>query len=82
MSPFLLFTLLIGGIYGAAFHIWKGQQVRDLAFYVVVGVIGFALGQLIGNRLGLNLFLIGPVHIFEASLVSWFTLFVGRWLKV
>lgn len=82
MSPYLLFTLLIGGIYGAIFHLWKGRKVADLAFFLGVGVVGFGIGQVLGNQLGLNLFLVGPIHMVEATLVSWLALFVGQWLKV
>ncbi|MFQ5613709.1 MAG: hypothetical protein ACE5H9_16415 [Anaerolineae bacterium] len=82
MSPYLLLSLLFGGIYGAAFHVWKGQSARDLALYLVAGVLGFGLGQLVGNQLGFNLFLIGPVHVVEATLTSWLVLFVTKWLKI
>lgn len=82
MPPYLLLSFLLGGIYGALFHFWQGKTLRDLIIYFLTGIIGFGLGQALGNLLGLNVFLIGPVHVMEATIVSWVSLFVMKWLKV
>jgi hypothetical protein len=82
MSPALFLSALIAGIYGALFHLWRGRTLRELPLYLIASAIGFALGQLVGNLIGLDLFTIGPIHIVEASLGSWVMLFVARWLKV
>lgn len=82
MPPYLLLSFLLGGIYGALFHLWQGKTTRELVIYFLTGIIGFGLGQTLGNLLELTLFLIGPLHIVEATLVSWLTLFIMKWLKV
>jgi hypothetical protein len=82
MPPYLLLSVLLGGLYGVLFHLWRGKTLRDLAIYFLTGIIGFFLGQAAGNLLGLDLFLIGPLHVVEATLVSWLGLFVIKWLKV
>ena len=82
MPPYLLLSFLLGGIYGALFHLWQGKTIRDLVIYFLTGIIGFGLGQVLGNLLELNIFLIGPLHIVEATFVSWLSLFVMKWLKV
>ncbi|MCK6627931.1 MAG: hypothetical protein L6R45_22480 [Anaerolineae bacterium] len=82
MAPYLLLSLLLGGAYGALFHLWRGKNIRELVIYFLTGIIGFGLGQAIGNLLGLNVFLIGPLHIVEATVMSWACLFVMQWLKV
>lgn len=82
MPPYLLLSFLFGGIYGALFHLWEGKTIRELVIYFLTGIIGFGLGQALGNLLELNIFLIGPLHLVEASLVSWLTLFMMKWLKV
>ncbi len=82
MSPFLLLSSLIAGIYGALFHLWRGQTFRELPLYLIVAIAGFILGELIGDAIGLNVFMIGPLHVVEASLASWGMLFIARWLKV
>jgi hypothetical protein len=82
MPPALLLSFLIIGAYGALFHLWRGRTFRELPLYLAAAGIGFALGQIGGDAIGLDLFTIGPVHIVEASLGSWAALFVARWLKV
>jgi uncharacterized membrane protein YjjP (DUF1212 family) len=82
MPPYLLLSFLLGGIYGALFHLWQGKTFRDLVIYFLTGIIGFGLGQALGNLLELNVFLIGPLHIVEATIVSWLSLFMMKWLKV
>jgi hypothetical protein len=82
MPPFVLLALLLGATYGALFHFWRGKNLPELAIYLLTGVIGFGLGQVIGRLLGLNLLLIGPLHIIEATVVSWGSLFLVKWLKV
>jgi len=82
MSPFLLLSSLIAGIYGALFHLWRGRTFRELPLYLIAAIVGFALGELAGDAIGLNVFMIGPLHIVEASLASWSMLFIARWLKV
>lgn len=82
MLPYLLLSFLLGGIYGALFHFWQGKTIRDLVIYFLTGIIGFGLGQVLGNLLGLNIFLIGSLHIVEATIASWLSLFVMKWLKV
>lgn len=82
MPPYILLSILLGGIYGVLFHLWQGKTIRDLVIYFLTGIIGFGLGQALGNLLEANVFLIGPVHLVEATVVSWLSLFVMKWLKV
>jgi hypothetical protein len=82
MPPYLLLSLLIAGMYGALFHLWRGKTFRELLFYLGAAIAGFALGEVAGSALGLPLFTLGPVHIVEASLASWSLLFIARWLKL
>ncbi len=82
MSPYLVLAVLLGGVYGVLFHLWWGKTPRDLIIYFLVGISGFFLGQVVGALLGLNLFLIGPLYIVEATLGSWFCLFLIKWLKI
>lgn len=82
MSPSLLLSTLLVGIYGSLFHLWRGRTFRELPLYLFAAALGFGLGQLGGNALGLDVFMIGPLHVVEASLGSWVMLFIARWLKV
>lgn len=82
MPPHLLLSFLLGGIYGVLFHLWRGKSFQDLALYFLTGVIGFALGQAVANMMGLKFFMIGPLHLAEATLISWSSLFLAQWLKI
>lgn len=82
MSPYLLLSLLIASIYGALFHLWRGRTFRELLLYLTAAIVGFGLGGLAGDAMGLHLFMVGPLPIVEASLASWGMLFIARWLKV
>jgi hypothetical protein len=82
MPPYLLLSVLLGGIYGVLFHLWQGKTIRDLIIYFLTGIIGFGLGQAVGILLGFNLFLIGPLHIAEATIGSLISLVTMKWLKV
>lgn len=82
MPPYLLLSFILGAIYGLLFHLWRGKNFQDLAIYFVTGIVGFAMGQFLGNLMGLDMFLIGPLHIAEATLLSWVNLFIIQWLKI
>lgn len=82
MPPYILLSLILGSLYGTLFYLWRGKNARDLIIYFVTGMAGFWLGQVLGDLIGSNLFLIGPLHILEATALAWASLFVVRWLKV
>ncbi len=82
MPPYLLLAVLLGAVYGVLFHLWRGRTFRDLATFLGIGVVGFALGQGVGILLGFDQWLIGPLHVVEASLLSWGSLFLVQWLKI
>lgn len=81
MPPYLLLLLFVGAIYGTLFHLLQGQTLLDLAFYIVVGIIGSAIGQLVGQILALDLFAIGILRITEVTALAWLCLLAARWLK-
>lgn len=81
MPPYVLLSFLLGGVYGTLFHVWRGKTFREFIIYFLTGIIGFGAGQLAGHLLGLEFFLLGPIHIVLATIVSWISLFLIRWLK-
>ena len=82
MPPYTLFGLLLATIYGTIFYIWQGQQLIDLALYLLVSIVGLTVGQLLGLTFALDFIMIGPLYIVEGSIISWLSLFVARWLKI
>ncbi len=82
LSPSLVFSVLLASLYGAVFHFIWGKSWRDLGLYLVAAVVGFGVGQILFDLLGLSLYMIGQVRLVEATAVSWCCLFVARWLNV
>ena len=82
MPPYLLLSLLMGTTYGVLFHLWRGKTIKDMLIYLLTGVIGFGLGQLLGGVMALDFMRVGPLHLIEASAVSWASLFLAHWLKI
>lgn len=56
--------------------------MRDLILYLLAGIIGFVLGQSIAMIMGFEMWLIGSLHIVEATIASWGGLFLVDWLKI
>jgi hypothetical protein len=81
LSPPFVFAALISTALAALFNLWQGGSVRDLALYLLAAWLGFALGELLGDWIGLDLFMIGQVHMAEAALMCGLLLFLARWLK-
>lgn len=81
LSPPFVLSALVSTALAALFNLWQGGSVRDLGLYLVAGWLGFAIGNLLGDWLGLDLFMIGKIHMAEAGLMCGVLLFLARWLK-
>jgi hypothetical protein len=79
--PALLLSLGLASIYAVAFHLWQGRSLRDLLFFWLAAVIGFASGHLVGALWGFIPWTIGQVHLIEATVVALLFLAVARWLR-
>jgi hypothetical protein len=82
VPPALLLGLLLSVTYAGILHLWKGQSLRDLLFYLIASAAGFAIGQLLGLLLQIPLPRIGQVHVVEASVFAWVALVGVRELTV
>jgi hypothetical protein len=78
--PALIVSLVLASAYAAAFQLWQGRSVRDLIFFWLAAVVGFAAGQVVGQLLDLIPWTIGQVHIVEATLLAFLFLIIARWL--
>lgn len=81
LSPPFVLSLLISTVLAASFNLWQGGSARDLALYLVAGWLGFAVGELLGDLLALDLLMIGEVHLVEGAMICGLLLFLARWLK-
>ncbi|MHB8752728.1 MAG: hypothetical protein ACYDBJ_26480 [Aggregatilineales bacterium] len=65
-------------LYGAAFHVLAGGDARRLAFFLIAGWLGFALGQMFGVAFGVDVFDIGSLHTASATFAAILALFAAR----
>jgi hypothetical protein len=79
--PAFLFGLLISTFLGIAFHFWQGGNLGHLLFYLVMGWLGFWVGQLLAGWRGLTFLSYGPLHLGMAILTCLVFLIVARWLS-
>ncbi|HUW14300.1 MAG TPA: hypothetical protein VM537_31545 [Anaerolineae bacterium] len=82
LSPALLLGLVVALLYAALFHLWQGRTLRDLGVFALAALVGFAVGQGLGQLTNLKLLDVGQVNMAEATLFSLLALFVANRLKV
>jgi hypothetical protein len=82
ISPSLILAVAIASVYAVLYNLWRAGTMRDLLFYAIAAWVGFGLGQLAGWLIGLNWLMVGPLHVIEATLLSWGLLFLASWLRL
>jgi len=82
LSPPLAFLFLLASINAILFHLLWGKRTRELVLFWVAAVIGFTVGQLGAEALGLSFLTIGPLHLIEGTIGSWMGLYIAKRLKV
>jgi ribose/xylose/arabinose/galactoside ABC-type transport system permease subunit len=80
-TPALLASIVLASIYAALFFLWQGHGFRDLLFFWLAALVGFASGHLVGMSWGFIPWTIGQVHFIEASLMTFLFLAIARWLR-
>lgn len=80
--PALIISMLLALAYAAAFHLWKGRNLKDLLVFWLASILGFAAGQLVGQILDPVLWTLGQVHIVEATLGAFLFMALTRWLRL
>jgi hypothetical protein len=78
--PAFLFALLIALLYGTLYHLIRGGSFWRLLLYLVLSILGFALGHLIGLWRGWVLIPIGSINLGLSSIGSFLILLLGDWL--
>ncbi|HIC94471.1 MAG TPA: hypothetical protein EYP09_09525 [Anaerolineae bacterium] len=82
LSPPLVLSLVIASAYAAVFNLWQGGRAKKLPLHLVASWLGFGIGELAGDLLGLDVAMIGQIHVLEGSLGSWLLMFLAKWLKM
>lgn len=79
--PALLFAILIALLYGALYHLIRGGGFWKLLLYLVLSLVGFALGHLVGLWRGWVWMPLGAVNLGPSSAGSLLILLLGDWLS-
>jgi len=77
-SGFVL-GFLLATAYGAAFHFIVGGPARQILLYILASWVGFTIGHFLGYFINLELFKLGTLHLFSASLGAWMALVASHW---
>lgn len=80
--PAALLGVLISTLYGALFHLWRGGGIGRLILYLILGWVGFWVGQLAGSQFNWTFASVGPLRLGAATLSSLVFLGVGYWLSL
>jgi len=76
----LVLGFLLATAYGAGFHVLLGGPSRRIILYLIAAWSGFALGHILGDLLNIDLFKLGALHLFTASVGAWLALILSWWL--
>ena|SRR5579871_1942580 len=79
-GPSITFGFILATLYGAVFHLILGGDIRRLALYLLASWLGFVLGHIFGSIFGLDIFNIGALHTFSATLGALLALVSARLL--
>ena len=66
--PTFLLAIGLATLFGAAFHVWQGGDARRLVFFLVASWLGFALGHVTGDLVGVHALQVGALNLLMATL--------------
>jgi len=82
MFPSLILSTLLSLLWATLWFAWRGHGWRDWLIDVLVALLGFGIGQMLGVALGLPVPAIGGVRVVEGTLGAWLALWlVHRWRR-
>lgn len=80
--PIVLLGTVISLLYGSIYHFWKGGKISRLLLFLILSLVGFWAGHLIGAFTKITFASIGELNTGMATLVSVAFLFIGDWLSL
>ena len=79
--PSLLFALLVASFYGLLYHLVRNGGFWRLILYLVLSLVGFAIGHFIGLWREWVFVPLGSLNIGVSSVGSLLILILGDWLS-
>lgn len=80
--PSMMLGLVAALLIGAVFHLFLNGGLWRLILYLVLSVVGFSIGQLVGLWRNWILFPVGTLNLGMGIAGSLIILFVGYWLSL
>jgi len=81
LSPAFVLSAVLAAIYACIFHLSLGRTLQELILYLAASGLGFALGQIMGDRMGFEWLMMGQVHLLEATVGAFGLLLLAYWLN-
>lgn len=75
-SPPLTFSLLLGTACGALAHLIVGGGGRLLIAFILAGWVGSAIGQAVGDVMGIQILVVGTINVLTNVLGAWLAVVV------
>jgi len=66
-GPSILFGFVLATLFGSFFHLVVGGDARRLALFLMMSWVGFALGHITGDLLGIDILDIGALNMLNAA---------------
>jgi hypothetical protein len=80
--PAIVLGFVLSTLYGAGFHLLRGGGAGRLILYLILGWLGFWIGNGLAGLLGWDFGKVGSLNVFIASTTSIFFLIGGYWLSL
>lgn len=77
-GPSFVLGFVLATFYGSTFHFISGGDARRLALFFLASWLGFGLGHITGDLLGVELFDLGPLNALNATVGAFISLVVAR----
>jgi uncharacterized membrane protein YeaQ/YmgE (transglycosylase-associated protein family) len=78
--PDILLGSVIACLFGVIFHLFRGGNPGRLIVFLILGLIGFWLGDILGDNFNFIFLSIGTLRLGMASIGAVITLIIGNWL--
>jgi uncharacterized membrane protein YeaQ/YmgE (transglycosylase-associated protein family) len=80
--PSLILGFLIATLLGAFLHLILGGGLGRLLLYILMGWLGFWVGQVIASYLGWSFDRLGQIHLMTASIVCVLFILIGHYFSL
>ena len=79
--PAIILGVVIAGLAGALYHLWRGGGPGRIGFYLALSLVGFFGSTSLAHLKGWRLIAIGQLDVGFGVLGALLFLFLGDWLS-